>query len=345
MPGNHLSLSNQIKLLLLSVVLILLWWWGSQKMLTPEESATWDKVHAAQQHLISWKQTELGIPPSKDDLWNSGLIGVEWSSTTTTLGDLPAKRTSTHPSWAVQFRRWYEDSGLSSGDRIAIYSSGSFPGMLVNALIAAESMELQIQLIVSLGASSWGANHPDAPWPVFEHQLRRRGFIKKKTDFYTLGGGSEIGTTIYPEGKLILENAISNTNIPLLTAENLKEMVEKKTLILREFEPKLFINIGGSHANLGDDDNNLKLPFGLILPEQVSSAGNGVLGNALRLKIPAIHVLNMKALSQRHNIPFDEKPTKQSPSTDNTLWFWLGLIAFSVVLINHNRWKLISLDE
>ena len=154
------------RLLLLAAGMAALWYLAAPAVLTSSERLLWEKVRSAQHHLSQWRGENSSAASVEDDPWNCGLIGVEWSGITTTLGDLSSKRTACNPAWSIQFSRWYRELGLKPGDPIAIYSSSSFPGLLLNAVAAAEALELDPLLIVSLGASTWGANHPDAPWPV-----------------------------------------------------------------------------------------------------------------------------------------------------------------------------------
>ena len=44
-----------------------------------------------------------------------GLIGLEWSGITTTLGDIEAKRTSTNPDFAALLVKLFKEAGLKRG--------------------------------------------------------------------------------------------------------------------------------------------------------------------------------------------------------------------------------------
>ncbi|HDQ92584.1 MAG TPA: hypothetical protein ENN89_00505, partial [Synergistetes bacterium] len=70
------------------------------------------------QRTIRQARKSLGtMAPLNIDPSESGLIGVEWSPITTTLGSLGSKQLSVDPAWATVFRRWYLDAGLSSGEK------------------------------------------------------------------------------------------------------------------------------------------------------------------------------------------------------------------------------------
>jgi len=324
----------------MAAVLAALWRLGGDAGLNPEENRLWDRVRAAQLHMTQWRHDKgiAGTPES--DPWQCGLIGLEWSAITTTLGDLAAKRTACNPAWAVQFGRWFRELGLEPGDRIAIFSSGSFPGLLLNAIAASEAMQLEPLLIVSLGASTWGANDPDIPWPVMAAELRSGGFIHKRADFYTLGGGAELGHGMSPEGQALLRKAAMDNGVEILTAPDLQEMIGLKLELLGKFKPGLLINIGGSQANLGDAPEVLRLSPGLVPVSEAGKSGNGVVGLAVQNGIPVIHMLNIRGIAGRYGIPYDASPRKSAPRAGSLLWPAAGLVLFFVVLFSHRRWRL-----
>lgn len=339
-PHENFILLNKLKLLVLAVVLALIWLVSSASVMTAEEGLAWDRVNAAQQHLVQWRTQHGTAPDVEDDLWQTGLIGVEWSGLTTTLGDLEAKRTACHPTWVIQYRRWFERQGLQAGDPVSIFSSCSFPGLLLSALVAAESLELDIHLIVSLGSSTWGANHPDSPWPVMAAELRYAGFVRKRADYYTLGGNGERGGSLSPEGAKIFRDAAAGAGVELLTAESLEQMTALKYKLLKKHKSKLLLSIGGSHANMGNDENVLSLPPGLITSAGQGRGGDGVIGLALDEGMPVIHMLNLKRLSTQVGIPYDSKPEKYLPGQSSLLWSAIGLSVFLIVMWFYRRWQL-----
>ena len=331
---------NGLRLLLMAAGLAMLWFLAGDPGLSPDEDQLWDRVRAAQIHMSQWRRDNGTAATSESDPWNCGLIGIEWSAITTTLGDLASKRTACNPAWAVQFSRWFHELGLKSGDRVAIYSSGSFPGLLLNAIAATETMQLEPLLIVSLGSSTWGANHPTVPWPLMAAELRSSGFIRTRADYYTLGAGAEMGHGMSPEGEALLRKAAKESGVDLLTAGNLQEMIALKAQLMDRFQPRVLINIGGSQANLGDAEEVLRLPPGPVSEAYADKAGNGVIALAMHGKIPVIHMLNIRTLSDRVGIPYDTLPRKTAPARAGFWWSAAGLLLFFSVLLAHRRWRL-----
>lgn len=335
------AVRSRFSLLALAAAMLVLWLLAAPSVPTAGERALWDKVRAAQQHLVDWRKVNGTSAAVSADPRGCGLIGVEWSPITTTLGDLEAKRTACDPAWAIRFLRWYRELGLEAGDRIAIYSSASFPGLLYSSLAAAESYGLEPFVIVSLGASTWGANHPDAPWPVLAAELRRGGFLRSRADFYTLGGNSETGGGMAPEGRQLLRAAAFKAGVGVLDADGLEDMTGFKTDLLASEQVRLLVNIGGSHANLGGDPDVLELDPGLHLPGGDAPAGNGVIGRALESGVPVIHALNIRELAGRSGIPFDALAPASAPADVRPFWLLTALALFFGVLLTHRRWRLV----
>lgn len=93
------------------------------------------------------------IPIEKDDLNDTGLIGPEWTELTTSLGLLEAKRTALQPDFAALLVKYYQEAGLQPGDTVCIGMSGSFPGLGIASIAAANEMGLNVRVIASYGAS------------------------------------------------------------------------------------------------------------------------------------------------------------------------------------------------
>ncbi len=326
------------RLVILALGLLALWLFRPGNGLDPEERRVWDRVRAAQDYLAAGKSPGREEPGETVDPWKTGLIGLEWSPTTTTLGSLRAKRTACDPLWAVRFRRWFTESGLREGDRVAILASSSFPGMVLSAIAAAESLKLDLLLAVSLGSSTWGANDPKHTWADIESEMRKAGFIRTRAAFYTLGGDGERGSGLAPEGRSILEAAARRSTVPLVIPGSLEEIVRFKWEALEAFNPRLLVSIGGSHGNLGQGQGILELPPGLNLPGHGQEGGDGIIGRWLDSGRPVIHVLNLEGLARKSGIPFDASPRPRFTSRGGAATALLGLALFFGMLLTHKRW-------
>ena len=329
------------RLVVLSLFLLALWFGGGFVVPGRGEDRLWNRVRDGQGAL--WKaQLAAGVPLSKEeDRLETGFIGVEWSGITTTLGELEAKRTSCNPLWALQCLDWFDELGLKAGDRIAVYSSASFPGLLFSVLAAAESRDLDILLAVSLGASTWGANRVEFPWPAMYEVLKDGGFLKTSPAFYTFGGGGERGGGMPPEALSLLRALSAKEGTPLVIPRDLRDAVRYKMDALRDFRPKLLVSVGGSNANLGDSERAVEIPSGLLMPGRAaaSRAGDGVIAEALRADIPVLHLLGMRKLAHESGIPWDAGAFSKVRVKLHPLAAAAGLLVFAGVLIFHRRWE------
>jgi poly-gamma-glutamate system protein len=156
----------------------------------------------------------------------TGMIGEEFTETTTSIGELEAKRTTTSPDMAALMVQLLSETGVKRGDAIAVGASGSFPAATIALLSAARAMDLDVALIVSLGASSWGANIPDfnyldmhrAAYPVLRYDLLG----------VSLGGGGDDGGDMSPEGRRRLMAAIDSSALYSIAEKDNKQSVSMR---------------------------------------------------------------------------------------------------------------------
>mgnify|MGYP001823862031 FL=1 len=143
-----------------------------------------------------------------------------------------------------------------------------------------------------------------------------------------------------PEGEALLRQSAKDAGVELLMAGNLEEMIALKSELLEDIQPRVFINIGGSQANLGTSEDVLKLQTGFVPANEASMAGNGVIGFAMQNGVPVIHMLNIKSISDRVGIPYDSVPRKAAPGQLSVAWSLCGIALFFIVVFTHRRWRL-----
>lgn len=242
----------------------------------------------------------------------TGLIGLELSVTTTTLGDLAAKRTATHPAWAAVIAGWMLEAGVGAGDPVWATFSGSFPGLNLAVLAAAEAVGADLIAISSLGASMWGANVPEFPWSDMEVAVRDAGLFEGGSIALTLGGSADRGPRLLGDGTPPLRAAATRSGWPLLEPQDLTDAV---ALRLETFakasdgrEPALFVNVGGGHASMGDCPNASTWPSGLSrVAFHCGGSVPGLLYSMAENEVPIIHLLNIKELALAVGIPIDAR--------------------------------------
>lgn len=255
-----------------------------------------------------------GIPVDpRTDPNGTGLIGLEGSAITTSLGSLEAKRTTTNPNFAGLVVALLHEGGVRKGDAVAVGASSSLPALVVATLSAAKTMGLRPLVISSLGSSEWGANIPEFNWTDMEDCLRAAGVLDTSPLARAVGGDEDVGRDMGPEGRALLESRIRASGIPFIEEPDLERNVGFRMRLYREGAEgrpiKAFVNIGGSWANIGTDAEVLKLRPGLADDVFVPPPGErGVLQAMAAERIPIIHLLNVKGLCERYGLPWDPRP-------------------------------------
>ncbi|HEY8496262.1 MAG TPA: poly-gamma-glutamate system protein [Limnochordales bacterium] len=293
-------------------------WWGEQagwdggRAMTAEEAA--QEIMLRGMRAIAAAREAAGFPIDRRiDPNGTGLIGVEWSIITTTLGNLEAKRTATHPAWAGVVVRWMREAGVEPGDTVWAAFSGSFPGLNLAVLAAAEAMGVRLLAVSSLGASTWGANLPGFTWAAMEAVLREQGIVGSGSVAVTLGGDEDRGIgLLFDEGLDALRAAAQASGLPFLEPESLEHAVALRLQVLEAESggrpPALFINVGGSHASLGSCPDSERWPAGLTREARPCPGGvPGMLHVMSQRGVPVLHLLNVRELAVLNGIPIDAR--------------------------------------
>ncbi|HNQ81619.1 MAG TPA: poly-gamma-glutamate system protein [Candidatus Aminicenantes bacterium] len=249
------------------------------------------------------------------DINRTGLIGREDTSITTSPGRLEAKRTTANPLVAGALVRMFREAGAGRGDVAAVGASGSFPGLILATLCAAAARGIEPRLIVSLGASRWGANDPGWTWLEMSDCLRRAGVLDVEPAALSLGGGRDGGGGLPENGRVLLEKKIEETGLPFIREPDLPKNVAARIALFEQSAGgrpiRVFVNIGGSFADMGTDGEVLKLrpgfnPAGEIFVPPPDR--RGVVQEMARRGIPVIHLLFVQGLAERYGLPWDPVP-------------------------------------
>jgi poly-gamma-glutamate system protein len=247
------------------------------------------------------------------DINGTGLIGMEHSEITTSIGSLGSKRTSTNPNFAGLVVHLLQECGIQKGDAIAIGASSSFPALIVASLAAAEALDLNPLWIFSLGASQWGANRPEFHWLHMWRCLENSNLFSHPPLALSLGGEGDTGEDMDERGRQLLWEDIRASGLRLINEPDLAQNV---ALRMAQFEKaargkeiKAFINIGGSWSNMGIDSMVLHVKPGLNRIEKLPPPERrGVIYAMADKGIPVIHLLYVRGLTQRYGLPWDPSP-------------------------------------
>ncbi|MFO7733021.1 MAG: poly-gamma-glutamate system protein [Candidatus Aminicenantes bacterium] len=263
-----------------------------------------------------------GIPiDAAADPNRTGLVGLEASSITTSMGRLEAKRTSTNPEFAALLALLLRQAGVKKGEAVAIGASSSFPAFIIASVAASRAVGAEPLLIVSLGASEWGANIPGFNWTDMEDCLRASGVLEAGPIALALGGDEDAGLDMDPAGREFLVSLIRGRGAPFIEEAGLEANVARRLGIYEQSRGNraiaAFINIGGSWANMGTHAEVLKLRPGLTPDVFIPPpADRGVLQAMAARKVPVIHLLNVRGLAERYGLPWDPRPLPDGLSGD-----------------------------
>jgi poly-gamma-glutamate system protein len=257
------------------------------------------------------RQARFGSPDALDrenDPEASGLIGQEFTLTTTDRGVLEAKLTSVNPNFAAVFVDYFHELKLKPGDPVAIALTGSFPALNIAVLAAAEELRLSPIPITSVGASMWGANDPAFSWLDMEDLLVDRGLLRTRSVAASLGGSNDRGRGLSPKGRSLLRDAIARNDVPLLSASTLDGAIRRRIAIYDSLAAprgvRAYVNIGGGSASTGTQQNVDVIQPGInrsLKPYNFTQ--RGVLHYYGKKRVPVVHVLNVETIAARHGLP------------------------------------------
>lgn len=270
-----------------------------------------------------------GISIENEDINRTALLGPEFTELTSTPGEVGAKRSSLNPHFASAMIRYFIAAGLERGDRIALSTSGSFPGFLIAVLSACEAYGLDVYLTASVGASMHGATRVE--YNIFDilKGIRDGGFTSFHLIGVSCGGANDQGGGVL-EGILyegtaelsyaLCEEACAWSGAKLIYHESLADSIAEHLSLFPD-DVKLFINIGGASVNAGASSYTLDFPQGLVLdPPKIPEGGEIGLNYEFASRgIPVLNLLNVKKLCQENNLPFDPVPLPTAESVDSSV--------------------------
>ena len=267
-------------------------------------------------------RTGIGIDPLID-VNETGMIGERYNDLTTTVGSLPSKRTSTNPAFAASMVDMLVQAGVRSGDSVAISFSSSFPALNIAVMSATSALGVKPVMISSVGASMYGANNPDMTWLDMERLLETEGIFSYRSIAASLGGISDTkggidGTGVDAGLASILRNRVPYLDEGGVATQrvDIRRRLDLYSEALNGAKPAAFINVGASQTSLGNSPGAYKLSTGLLRHVPASNdPDRGIIFHMQEQGVPVIHLLRVRDLAKKFDIPFDPISFPQSRHT------------------------------
>ena len=258
------------------------------------------------------------IETPKEDVLDSGMLGKHFSYITTTTGVVESKRTSVNPNFGAVIVDMFKEAGLKKGDEVGVVFSGSFPAINIAVMAACDVFELKACVMASIGASSYGANDPNFTFFDMANLLYNEGLIKTKIDYISLGGSHDMGDDFWEGVSEPIIERINSSSAKYISIRDYEKNIDYRMNEFKKQIPnmKLFINVGGNIVAMGLDEEAYIYNNGLIRPNYLSSAlseGNynkkGLIERYLDKGIPIVHMLNLKSIALKYDLPYDPATT------------------------------------
>lgn len=212
----------------------------------------------------------------------------------------------------------YQEAGLQPGDTVCIGMSGSFPGLGIASIAAANEMGVNVRVIASYGASMYGATRTTLPIVRILDVARQAGLIEYDMLAVSPGGDFDQGyNLIYPNSREVIFALAREAGLTMIDEETIPASIQRRLAIYGD-DADCFVNVGGASANMGTSPYTLTFPNGLVLdpPAIPANEDRGLTFEYAARHIPVVHLLNVRGLAEENGLPFDPVPLTKPGETD-----------------------------
>ncbi len=315
----------------------------AEKSAQPERQPYYDqKLRAAKTALLAAQAIKeysrtLGISiDAQNDPYKTGLIGQERTPITSDRGIVTAKILATNPNYAAAFVEMLIKARAKKGSAVAIGMTGSLPGWNISLLAACDALELNPIIITSVGASDWGANLPALTWLDMERVLNERGIVQFKSAAASIGGPSDNGRGLSPEGRDLIKSAIERNNVRFIDEPTLQASIVRRMALYDSARNgqmlACYVNVGGGSASLGGTANSRLVPPGLTQHLAVRNFPmRGVINLMAEEGLPVINLLDVEKIALKYGLPADVK--EKAPDLGEGALFFKDRYSISSTII------------
>lgn len=255
-----------------------------------------------------------GIAFGEEDSFDSGMIGPEYTSIYTTMGDLRSKKTCLNPNFSALYIKFFQEASVKENDEIAIIMSGSFPTLNIAVMVASEVFNVKTCLMASIGSSSYGATDEELTFFDMVEYLNDCGLLNTRLDYVSFGGDYDTGSEFDPTVKEAITSRINNSTTTLISEENYVDNINLRTKLILDKCPncKLLISNGGSLVAMGKGMDATTNIHGLVKPNYLTTfslnkktENIGLIDTFLKMDIVCCQMLNISSVCQSYDMPFN----------------------------------------
>lgn len=169
-------------------------------------------------------------------------------------------------------------------------------------------MGVELIYISSVGASTYGANHPALTFPEMAHRLVEDGLLETDSAAVTLGGGGDVGGGMDPACAEEIRGRLAEAGLLLLEEPDYRRNLELRQQLYQQEGPiDCFVAVGGNVTSMGRGESGISLGQGLLSPEKIVrlTEDSGLVQRYLSQGLPVINLLNIKQLAADYGLPYD----------------------------------------
>ena len=272
----------------------------------------------------------------------TGLMGIEWSNISTTLGNEEAKRTSINPDFSALITKKLKELNLKDGDVVAVNMSSSFPALNLALISSLDTLNIKGIIVNSVGSSNYGGNIEEFNYLDMESYLLEKGLIKNRSIAYSFGGMDDIGREFEDLVKEKIKEKNRKYNLNFIYNEDLEKNIEERYNFYKKNsskEIKAFINIGGNILSLGRTSNTIVNSNVILNKEENNEIKTGLIGKFFKDEIPILYLLNIKGIALKNEIPIDPIPLPEIGTSAvyfekvSNLYYNVGIVLIFVLYI------------
>uniref|UniRef100_A0A7C4GE53 Poly-gamma-glutamate system protein n=1 Tax=candidate division WOR-3 bacterium TaxID=2052148 RepID=A0A7C4GE53_UNCW3 len=301
---------NRWVLTALAVLSVLAFWLESRTQ-RPRQARWFDEKLASAQlsaralTALGQLRARLGIPiDTVNDPNRTGLIGTQFSLVTHGRADLSDALTTTNPNFSAALVEMLKRAGVRRGDSVAVDWDGTFPALNVQVLATCQVLGLEPVIVTTMSSGMWGADLPGMLWLDSEQELRRAGLWRFRSRLATLGGATDDGAGLSPEGRGLLANAAESAGVELFVPTTMTEAVARREELYGR--SRVLVVVGRPAVAFADP--TLRVRSGLLRRSLPRMGKEGLVPRALGRGMRVVYLSDPTQVAAQFRLPIAPEP-------------------------------------